>query len=336
MTMSQSNTQELRTALLKSVSRSFYLSIRILPAPLRDPIALAYLLARATDTIADTTEVEAGLRMQHLQRLAELIQNGGPLEAAQALADSFAPLQSDHSERRLIGQLPNCVAWLAAIGADDRTSIRQVLATINRGQALDVARFADRSRVVALQTGAELDDYTYLVAGSVGEFWTAICARRLKNFAALPNEQMRELGIAFGKGLQLINILRDAGDDLRAGRCYLPADELHAAGVNPAELQLQAAAAVPVVARWRERAEQGIGAGIEYACAVKSWRIRLATALPALIGARTLTLLKNAGPEALNRKVKVDRAEVRRLLLAMFTTLASPRVIRREFARLSR
>ena len=39
------------------VSRSFYLSISILPKPLRDPVALGYLLARASDTIADTAEL---------------------------------------------------------------------------------------------------------------------------------------------------------------------------------------------------------------------------------------------------------------------------------------
>ena len=44
----------LLTTLLKSVSRAFYLSLRVLPADLREPIGLAYLLARAADAIADT------------------------------------------------------------------------------------------------------------------------------------------------------------------------------------------------------------------------------------------------------------------------------------------
>ena len=48
------NRKQLRGEVLRSVSRSFYLSLRVLPKPLRDPLSLAYLLARATDTIADT------------------------------------------------------------------------------------------------------------------------------------------------------------------------------------------------------------------------------------------------------------------------------------------
>ena len=43
--------------LLKRVSRAFYLSIRVLPEPVRRPVGLAYLLARAADTIADTAAV---------------------------------------------------------------------------------------------------------------------------------------------------------------------------------------------------------------------------------------------------------------------------------------
>ncbi len=37
---------------------------------------------------------------------------------------------------------------------------------------------------------------------------------------------MLDHGKRYGKGLQLINILRDAGSDLRAGRCYFPNEEL--------------------------------------------------------------------------------------------------------------
>jgi len=38
---------------LKGVSRSFYLTLRVLPKKLREPIGLAYLLARTADTLTD-------------------------------------------------------------------------------------------------------------------------------------------------------------------------------------------------------------------------------------------------------------------------------------------
>jgi farnesyl-diphosphate farnesyltransferase len=51
--------------------------------------------------------------------------------------------------------------------------------------------------------------------------------------------------------------------------------------------------------------------------------VRAATALPALIGARTLALLDQAGPDALQRTVKVPRSEVRRMMLSLAVTFAS-------------
>ena len=66
--------KNLRGPLLRSVSRSFYLSLRILPGPLRDPLTLGYLLARATDTIADTPEPSIAIRTKALRELAAAIQ----------------------------------------------------------------------------------------------------------------------------------------------------------------------------------------------------------------------------------------------------------------------
>src|SRR2546423_5496602 len=58
---------------LKDVSRSFYLTLRVLPGKIRPQIGLAYLLARATDTIADTELVPMDQRLQALQALRERI-----------------------------------------------------------------------------------------------------------------------------------------------------------------------------------------------------------------------------------------------------------------------
>jgi len=56
--------------LLKPVSRSFYISIRLLPRALREPVALAYLLARTSDTIADSSTVAVEKRIELLDRFA--------------------------------------------------------------------------------------------------------------------------------------------------------------------------------------------------------------------------------------------------------------------------
>ena len=144
---------------------------------------------------------------------------------------------------------------------------------------------------------------------------------------------MRELGLRYGQGLQLINILRDAGSDLGQGRGYLPADELRSVGLAPEEVPHEPARVAPILERWREKAAHGLAAGIEYSFAIRNRRIRFATVLPALIGARTLALLREVDEaDVFDVTVKVPRSEVRRLMLA--GALASPRSLRASFQRL--
>jgi farnesyl-diphosphate farnesyltransferase len=309
-------------ALLRGVSRSFYVSIRLLPAGLRQPIAVGYLLARAADTIADTTTLPAAGRLEKLEALVELIEGRAPAGTAGALAASFAPLQQDEDERALILALPSCLAWLDALTPPDREEVRAVLRLITRGQALDIERFDSGGPARALRNAQELDEYTYLVAGCVGEFWTRLCARHVPGFARLPQEEMLALGRDYGMGLQLVNILRDAGADLDAGRCYFPQDELAAAGLLPEQIKSRPDLFTPVRDRWLARAQERLERGMRYAEAVHGRRVRAASALPALLGART------------QRKVKMPRSEVHGILAGLAFTLAGRRALQRSFQRL--
>ena len=63
--------------LLAGVSRSFYLSLSILPAPVRPQIAATYLVARAADTIADTRIIRSQRRAELLSKLAGAIAGPG-------------------------------------------------------------------------------------------------------------------------------------------------------------------------------------------------------------------------------------------------------------------
>ncbi len=177
-------------------------------------------------------------------------------------------------------------------------------------------RFGKGGDIRALSNAGELDEYTYLVAGCVGEFWTRLCFRHVKNFSDRRESEMSALGVHYGQGLQLINILRDAGDDLRNGRCYFPAEELDSLGLSPAQVLRDPILLEPVLNKWRERAERGIEAGREYAGAVRSLRVRFATALPAKIGAQTLALLREAGAAALTRRIKVPRDDIRKMIVS--------------------
>src|SRR6266513_6071273 len=265
---SQSSIQHLQTTILRSVSRSFYLSIRFLPQQLREPIALAYLLARTTDTVADTTRIPGTVQMKTVKMLSNGIQGKVSREVVINHVASFVPLQKNAAERTLLDSLPDCLEWLEQAGIADRDDIRAVLEKITNGQMLDLHRFDNPPEIRALKTAADLDEYTYLVAGCVGEFWTRLCFRHRQNFASLIQDEMLALGRRYGMGLQLINVLRDAGPDLRAGRCYFPNDELVAIGLSAAQILSESDRLQPIYKRWMDKAQDGLACGMQYSRAI--------------------------------------------------------------------
>jgi farnesyl-diphosphate farnesyltransferase len=305
------NTTDLGGPLLASVSRSFYLSIRLLPAVLRRPIGLAYLLARASDTIADSPSVPVASRLKHLSAFWQMVRTGEP----EGLDELRHEITSPHDgECTLIACLGDCLTWLSTLGQKERGEIVGVLDKIIRGQTLDLTRFGDENHVIALQSAAELEEYTYLVAGCVGEFWTRLCLHHMPNCAHLGLADLRRLGTNFGKGLQLVNILRDLPADLRAGRCYLPEPELRAAGTSPAPLAHDPAKAQPVFDRWHARAAEYLEDGYQYITALRSPRLRAGCFLPWYLGVQTLDLMVKNPPLTSEGKVKVPRSTVRRAL----------------------
>lgn len=307
----------LPAALLKGVSRSFYLTLRILPGSVRHQIGLAYLLARATDTVADTEILPPDQRLEALRQLRERIQgrSQSPLDFQEIARQQGAP-----AERLLLERIEPALALLNQLSAADAALIRTVLDTITSGQELDLQRFSGRGveNIAALQSDAELDDYTYRVAGCVGEFWTKICRAHVFSRARLNESQLVAEGVRFGQGLQLVNILRDLPGDLRKGRCYLPAPMLTEAGLGPRDLLSpgQEPKLRPGYDRWLAIAAGHLAAGWHYtntlpwSCA----RVRLACAWPVLIGVRTLARLRVENPLDPARPVKVSRPEVKGIL----------------------
>jgi hypothetical protein len=186
--------------ILRSVSRSFYLSIRFLPAQLREPIAAAYLLARTTDTVADTAQISGNVRIETLKLLSNGIEGTASRDVVAELLTSFISLQEKVSERQLLESLPDLLARLEGMEHADRNDIRLVLKKITRAQMLDLQRFDNPQEIRSLNTAADLDDYTYLVAGCVGEFWTRLCFRHVRQFSTRSEDEMLVLGKALRHG----------------------------------------------------------------------------------------------------------------------------------------
>jgi len=304
--------------LLKGVSRSFYLTLRVLPRSIRPQIGLAYLLARTGDTMADTELLSAEARLAALESLRARIlgQSTAPLSFGE-----IARHQGTLPERSLLDKGEHVLGLLKVLAAPDLQRVRQVLEIIIGGQELDLRRFADASleRISALRTDEELNDYTYRVAGCVGEFWTKMCRAHLFPRAQLDEALLIANGVRFGKGLQLTNILRDLPVDLRQGRCYLPSQALLACGLQPQDLLRpeNEARLRPLYDAWLDRAAAHLRAGAAYTNALprSCVRVRLACAWPILLGFETLKLLRAAKVLEAQNRIKASRSRVRTLMV---------------------
>ncbi len=335
--MSTTANEELLGDLLRRVSRSFYLSLAILPRPLREPLGLAYLLARAADTVADTRLIARPERIQHLEALRRAF--AGQSEAT-AVARAFAPRQEHAAERELLERVDETLARVARLPAADLAGVRSVLTALTDGMLFDLQRFPgeDARGLAALGSLAELDRYTYLVAGCVGEFWTDTHLAHRRRLAGWEPATMRTRGVRFGKALQMTNVLRDVPSDLAHGRCYLPAEELAALGLTPSDLLDPAAAARarPLLTRLIDVALGHYDEAWRYTLAIprREWRMRLACVWPLQIGLATLeALARHPNPLAASPAVKVPRATVRGILAWSALTVGSNLALGADAAR---
>jgi farnesyl-diphosphate farnesyltransferase len=327
--------------LLRDVSRSFYLTLRILPGAIRPQISLAYLLARASDTIADTTALPRARRVAALKEFRRGFSdldrgrlNPEITEIAQ-MAAHVAEHQASPGEKRLLESLEKCFSALGSLTEADQGRIGDLLEIIVAGQIFDLERFPGETaqEVVALAADEELDRYTHMVAGCVGGFWTRMCATHLPGLDGWKVGKMEQLGVRFGKGLQLVNILRDLPADLRRGRCYLPVRE-PARLLSPGNF----AAVQEQYDAWLDRALQHLAAGWEYTMRIppRHWRVRLACVWPVWIGLKTIARLRRSNPLAPAGERKISRAELYRLLAMSAALCLSRRGLTRVYRALSK
>ena len=290
------------TTLLKSVSRSFYLSLRLLPRSMRDAAGLGYLLARSSDTIADTASTPVADRLHWLDDFSKAIHHGTDYTPATTLLNACTP-----SEKILLENTAQHFHWLQTLPTAEQALVREVLDEIISGQRLDLERFGNAtatSRMVIADDAALLD-YCQRVAGSVGAFWTKLgFLGEGERFSRESEPTMLHWGKNFGCGLQLVNILRDRPEDLRAGRCYLPGTT----DIVPGDDCLHAHD------RWLVTAKNFIDDGLRYADALRGRRLRCATVLPALLALETIEKMQTATWPQMEQRVKISRPTVFRCL----------------------
>ncbi|HMS82856.1 MAG TPA: phytoene/squalene synthase family protein [Nitrospira sp.] len=316
--------------LLKQVSRLFYTTLAVVPANVRDQVGLAYLFARAADTIADAELIDRPRRLGFLYLLREqFVSEHIDWEQIRSIQQSVGSVQQDSAERVLLQRLDECFQMFQACALDDQHRIRQVIVTLTQGMETDLNTFpgASSGELTALKTSDDLDRYTYSVAGCVGEFWTGLMCAHRKALADWDVQQMSARGIRFGKGLQLTNIVKDIAHDLQKGRCYIPETMLTEVGLKPHDLLYQESlpSLRPVLSKLVRLAVEHLDQGWAYTMAIPRYetRLRLSCMWPILSAGESLKLVMNS-PDLLNPavKVKIPRSKVYQMMAMTTGTVA--------------
>jgi farnesyl-diphosphate farnesyltransferase len=285
--------------MLVRTSRTFALAIPLLPEPLRREVGVAYLLFRIADTFEDAAAWPQARRLAALADFDRLIARcDGPFDAAlreeaSRLARAWVEARPcDHAGYlELLGETPGVLAELEAFSPASRAAIlRHTLRTSN-GMAGFVSQ-GDARGNLHLGSLDELRHYCYIVAGIVGELLTELFLIHSPQLEAARAVLERD-AVAFGEGLQLVNILKDAADDARDGRVYLPPGLDRAVALDLARDDLRAATEYVL-------ALQGAGAPR----GVVSF-----TALPVLLARATLDRVERFGAGS-----SISRADVAALM----------------------
>ncbi len=297
---------------------------------MREPIALAYLLARAADTIADTSLIAPETRLELLLSFRSQVNTVPDWEALKRIDLEVAKQQQDSNEKVLLESLGSALSLLAQLGETDRHAVRNIVSTLTLAMEFDLNTFPSESsgRLGALKEYSELDTYTYMVAGCVGEFWTEMTFEHVHTTCGAGIETMMQRGIRLGKALQLTNILRDCGKDLRIGRCYLPEELLGQASLTSQDLLKPEAslAARPILHELVAKALDHYREGLRHVLALPRpmVRLRLACLWPILIGLETLLILIHNDHWLQPAKAsKLRRIEVYKLVACSIPIIAS-------------
>ncbi|MDP2600777.1 MAG: squalene/phytoene synthase family protein [Deltaproteobacteria bacterium] len=280
--------------ILKGVSRSFYLSLILLPKKIRLQMGLAFLACKAADTIADTELIPAEERLKLLDAYRELfadVTGGNAHSIAQIV---LKPRGGSSSEKALIENLDRLMSALRNLDSNDWLLIQELVLELTQGMQRDLSH-------KTCETLEELNEYTYYVAGCVGIYWTKMMKAHFP-FGTNFGKESEALGEKLGKGLQLVNILRDRPQDLKKGRHYIPS------GVPLSEIFVLAR-------KYLGEYEKYCDYFPWYAC-----RLKAVVRLPARLGFKTLDLLSPSldGRGLGGRVIKVSRLQVYQTLLVSF------------------
>ncbi|MBN8554005.1 MAG: squalene/phytoene synthase family protein [Deltaproteobacteria bacterium] len=293
--------------LTRRVSRSFALTLSALPAKQRGAVALTYLIARFADTLADAGKLKLEERLQFLAAWKDaFLQLKPELWKPLANVGSFS-----ESEAYLLLEGRNILSEFSKLSLSQIDAGQEVLKTLVAGMEWDLKNFSsafDQSATpkFGVKDPQTFDWYCYSIAGCVGAYWVKIFKLPIS---------LESLAVAYGKGLQRINIIRDVKSDWNRKRVYLPDSELQKLNLVGAEFWKKAEWKI-FLKNYIAETKKLLFYGANFCDSIPyfSFKLRWASAMPLKIGLATLNkiaLIQDGGTEA-----KISRREVKKLAIS--------------------
>ena len=213
--------------ILQRVSRTFALTIPQLPDTLEEVVGNAYLLCRIADTIEDDKHLPFVDKTQFSEQFIKVV-NGK--EQAQQFASDLEPRLSPgatDSERNLVRNTPAVIRITHSFNPRQQAALQRCIRIMADG----MSRYQEANVAHGLKDQQDMDSYCYYVAGVVGEMLTELFC----DYSGAIDErydELMQLAVSFGQGLQMTNILKDIWDDQQRNMCWLPQSVLESYGVS--------------------------------------------------------------------------------------------------------
>jgi farnesyl-diphosphate farnesyltransferase len=318
--------------ILPDVSRTFALNIPVLPQPLDLVVTVAYLLCRIADTLEDEG---TGPRTELFGELAQLV---ALPDNWQARADEFTKVarrsvraEAPAAEVELLEHTRTVLQALADLPAWTQPYVARCVGTMAKGMDEITRGVHGRPSVDGLSSLDSLMTYCYYVAGTVGEMLTGLFisySKAARDIAHVLEPRAR----AFGRALQLTNILKDVREDLDRGICWLPKDRLAAHGLNVRTLALpeKRQQAVALLDELVGVARQEIDRAFEYTLALPESEtgLRLFCLWPLFFAVLTLQMLEHNPAVLEPAPVKLTRETIKCVMVATQQNVTSDVALR--------
>jgi len=204
-------------AILGSVSRTFALTIPLLPPSIEKVVGNTYLLCRIVDTIEDAGELNAQAKQMLSALFLDAVLEKSPVDTFVNPCLEALQNYGNQDELDLISHTPTILRILHTCTSQDQEAVSRCVSIMSEGMSF----FHGKQNQAGLHDLPEFEQYCYVVAGVVGELLTTI----FSNHSPLFKERIaghEDLAIAFGQALQMTNILKDSPEDKARGVSWKP------------------------------------------------------------------------------------------------------------------